>query len=65
MVNALDPDRMTADERLDEVADILAAGIRRLFNKKSPNKIDGLETILLDKVAPKRLHGKNNSENGE
>ena len=33
MVNALDPDRMTADERLDEVADILAAGIRRLFNK--------------------------------
>jgi hypothetical protein len=65
MVNALDPDRMTADERLDEVADILATGVRRLFNKKSSNKNDGLETILLDKVVPKRLHGKNHSEKGE
>jgi len=29
MINSLDPDRMTADERLDEVAAILAAGFLR------------------------------------
>ena len=58
MLNALvDPDRMTAEERLDEVADILAAGIRRLYAKKSANKIDRLETIPLDKPANQRLHG--------
>jgi len=33
--NALDPNRMTADERLTEVADILAVGLIRLRSPKS------------------------------
>jgi hypothetical protein len=33
--NPLPPDRMTADERLDEVATILAAGLMRLTASKS------------------------------
>ncbi|TAN56805.1 MAG: hypothetical protein EPN20_18170 [Magnetospirillum sp.] len=35
MYNALSPDRMTAAERLDEVAEILAAGLIRLKARKS------------------------------
>lgn len=35
MHNALSPDRMTAAERLDEVADILAVGLIRLKARKS------------------------------
>jgi hypothetical protein len=34
MPNALDPDRMTADERLDEVAEILAAGVIRMHIRR-------------------------------
>ena len=33
--NALKPDRMTAEERLDEVAEILAAGLMRLMSRQS------------------------------
>ena len=33
MSSALSPDRMTAEERLDEVAEILAAGLSRLMVK--------------------------------
>jgi hypothetical protein len=33
--NALSPDCMTAAERLDEIADILAAGLIRLSARKS------------------------------
>ena len=35
MHNALHPDRMTQPERLDEVADILAAGLIQLKARKS------------------------------
>ncbi len=35
MINALDPARMTAAERLDEVAAILAAGLIRRRARKS------------------------------
>ena len=35
MHNALSPDRMTQPERLDEVAEILAAGLIRLKARKS------------------------------
>ena len=35
MCNALSPDRMTPAERLDEVAAILANGVRRLIDRKS------------------------------
>ena len=35
MHNALSPDRMSTAERLDEVAEILAAGAMRLLDRKS------------------------------
>ena len=35
MSNALRPDLMTAAERLDEVADMLAAGLMRLLERQS------------------------------
>lgn len=35
MHNALPPDRMSATERLDELASILAAGVFRLQERKS------------------------------
>lgn len=35
MSNALNPSHMTADERLAEVADILAAGLMRLHARQS------------------------------
>ena len=39
MTNGMDPDKMTEAERLDEVAQILAAGILRLRAKAgSPRK---------------------------
>jgi hypothetical protein len=35
MHNAIRPDRLSAAERLDEIADILAAGLMRLRARKS------------------------------
>ena len=32
---AIHPDRLTAEERLDEVAEILAAGLMRLMSRQS------------------------------
>ena len=47
MSNALDPSHMTADERLAEVADILAAGLMRLRARQStPLSRDGGESSL-------------------
>jgi hypothetical protein len=34
-MNALNPDLMTAAERLDEIAEILAAGLTRLCSRQS------------------------------
>ena len=48
-MNALDPNLMTADERLDEVARILAAGIHRWMDKKKPKIIGKTEKVILDK----------------
>ncbi len=55
MANALHPDLMTAAERLDEVASILGAGIRRLFYKH--NKNNGLRDVSLDFSATQSVHG--------
>ena len=41
MINALDPERMTAEERLDEVAKILTAGFLRLRSHESANNSNG------------------------
>ncbi len=38
MVDALDPDQMTVDERLHEAATMLAAGLRRLECRKQAKK---------------------------
>lgn len=47
MDNALHPDRMEPAERLDEVADILAAGLMRLNARKSrPLSAAGGESLL-------------------
>ena len=47
MHNAIRPDRLSAAERLDEIADILAAGLMRLrAQKSSPLSRDRGESSL-------------------
>jgi hypothetical protein len=53
MQNAIHPDRMTAPERLDEVARILCLGIGRLRAKSSGTQRES----SLDFSAPQRVHG--------
>ena len=57
MDNALDPNRMTAAERLTEIGEILATGIVRL-RAKNPQTRDRGETSL-DFPAHRRVHGRN------
>lgn len=55
-MNALNPDRMTAAERLDEIGDLLAAAFMRLQQRKSsPLSRDGGES-LLDFAVDQRGH---------
>jgi hypothetical protein len=55
-MNPLDPCHMTAAERLDEIADILAAGLMRLRARKStPLSRDSGESSL-DFSADQRGH---------
>ena len=54
MHNALAPDRMTAEERLREIGEILAAGLLRLRAKKQEN---GHESSL-DLPANRSVHGR-------
>ncbi|HJN24789.1 MAG TPA: hypothetical protein QGG18_03710 [Rhodospirillales bacterium] len=65
MINALSPDRMTATERLDEVADILAAGILRQRNQETANKYNDLRDISLDFTAGQSVHGHDINDHGE
>lgn len=52
------PDRMTADERLDEVARILALGILRLqARKRKSNKPNHLREFRVDFSAQQSVHG--------
>jgi hypothetical protein len=51
--NPLAPDLMTADERLDEVAQILAAGLLRLRQHQNQNGCSRLEKNNLD-LSPDR-----------
>lgn len=56
MTNALHPDRMSAPERLDEIAEILAAGLMRLrARKSSPLSAPGGESSL-DCAGHQRSH---------
>jgi hypothetical protein len=65
MLNALHPDRMTADERLDEVADILAAGLFRLRSHESANNSNDFGDFPLDFSAHQSVHGPDPKQGGE
>jgi hypothetical protein len=55
--NALDPNLMTAAERLAEIGEILAAGILRLRAKTQ--KAEDRRDIPLDFPATRSVHGRN------
>ncbi len=63
MLNALHPDRMTAAERLDEVAAILGAGILRI--RKKHNKYNELGDVSLDLSVHQSVHGDGTNDHGE
>jgi hypothetical protein len=54
---ALHPDRMTASERLDEAAGILAAGAMRLLARKSSSLSAAFGESSLDFTASQSVHG--------
>ncbi|CAA7620984.1 conserved hypothetical protein [Magnetospirillum sp. LM-5] len=56
MPNALHPDRMSTAERLDEVADILAAGLIRLKARKSRVLSADTGDSRLDLMSPPSGH---------
>ena len=65
--NALDPGRMSATERLDEVAAILAAGIARFVTRRGsrkPHDSNGLREGSLNFPADKSVYRLPNRENG-
>ena len=65
-MNGYDSSLMTAYERMEEAADILAAGILRLRKKKSSEKHRKGETIYLDNLVGTRLHvTRKQTKNGE
>ena len=67
MPNALDPNRMTAAERLDELAAILAAGILRLRtrNHKTRNDPNRLRAFGLDFSGAESVSGFEPDDHGE
>jgi hypothetical protein len=54
--NPLHPDLMAADQRLDEIAQILAAGLIRLRQRQSPNGHSRLEKNGLDFSPDRSVH---------
>ena len=68
MPNALHPDHMTADERLDEVARILAAGIVRARQRqleKRSGAAAGKRDVSLDFSARQRGSDRTKNRHGE
>lgn len=59
MIPLTSPADMTADQRLDEAAAILAAGVKRLLEKRKTEKIP------LDKSPKTRPYVRRNNQNGE
>ena len=57
MRNALDPDRMSTDERLREVGEILAVGLLRLRAKRAAEREHRRESSL-DFTARQSVHGR-------
>ena len=62
--NALAPGLMSAAERLDEIADILAAGLMRLRARKSSALSGDHGESCLDFPATQRMHA-NHARSGE
>ena len=58
MPNALDPNLMTANERLEEIAAILAAGILRLKARESARSAGDPRDLSLDFPARPSRHGR-------
>ena len=63
--NGVDPDHMTADERLGETARILAVGLLRFRAKRAGEKPLKTERVSLDIPSVKRLYGPKPQPNGE
>ncbi len=57
---ALSPDHMTAAERLDEVAEILAAGVQRLVARKSTRLSAERGDSSVDFTASRSVYGGEN-----
>ena len=55
-MNALRPDLMTADERLTEVAQILARGLLRLRRRETQRHCSHLERNSLDFSPDRSVH---------
>ena len=60
--NALAPSRMSTSERLDEVSQIIALGIRRHISRKSRGLSDDNRDSSLDFTACQSLYGVNSKE---
>lgn len=58
MRNALDPNRMSTDERLREVGEILAAGLLRLRARRREAQDAGTGELSLDFTARQSVHGR-------
>ena len=58
MANALDPNLMTAAERLDEIAAILAAGILRLKARETARAASDRRDLSLAIPARQSRHGR-------
>ena len=54
--NPLSPDLMSADDRLSELAQILAAGLIRLRQRQFPNDHSSLEKNSLDFSPERSVH---------
>lgn len=68
--NALDPTRMSAAERLDEVAAIIAAGVLRLHERRTrrkANNSNALREVPLDLSPGKSVcrHGPHETREGQ
>ncbi|MEG3640696.1 hypothetical protein [Magnetococcus sp. PR-3] len=55
--NAIDPDLLTIEERLDEIAEILANGVLRLMEKKNLRTSLKKQQKPLDSVSEQSVHG--------
>jgi hypothetical protein len=58
LLNALNPNAMTAAERIREIGEILAAGILRLKARESAGNVVDHRDLSLDFPAHQSVHGR-------